>query len=1491
MRLFYPVMKAQQMYDEKTLILFNVWIVYLLFLQPSSSLEVICPAIIPNGNITMNDNCTRRIDSICKYKCNDGFRANPNISSVTCQDTGQWAGDISSLCQVYNCPAKIPNGTLPSACQRTVGGKCNYTCDMTFHPNASIPMITCHISGWEPDVATLCIEQDRGILVSFPAMDQLIIGDFYIIPTTMEGMPILNHSLLASFPVNQQLFSMAADYRLKHLFAYSHTQNGILLNRDFEMGYGGSTMYNLMHIGISSRYVKLAVDWVSHNVYWTDPNFNWIIMQNETLTDMDLYTIIIETDIDAPHGIAVDPITGFLFWSDIGHLAKIERSNLLGEDRHVLTYNLDFPISLAVDMKSNSLYWVDSIRETVEVCTYGGLNRRILIKDLSRKFLDIAILKDFLYVTDYAQKKLLYMNKTNDVLNIKGIGFYRGPVGVAVYNPDIQPLPSKAVLCPANCSDICVELPAGHHCLCREGYFYNESSNRCQENLGIFHRGILISNATSICVLDIRTLAAHQEYPLQCFLDASNVTFIAMNMAERQIFFANSTGIYYTSVDSSKIIQLIPLPIDISGLSLDWIDDNIYWCEKTTGKINVLSLNTRSSTTIVSDVVQPRDILVVPHYRKMFWISGKDNYTVQVSSLTGNATSTISNSSRNSEPHSLVFNPLSQVLFWIEGQMIKSYDLITNLTKANVINSLNSTLLSSYKNQLVWISNTSRPSVLFAYDLKLNTTPNVIASFSKTGQIGAMMIFDPILQPNEKGPCEELNGLCEHLCIPQGSYRVCRCDSGFTLYNETLCISDPVSEKFLLVSDWTHHKIYQLDLSTSNIHGIDVSFTKSPAGIAYDPRLQKLIWGSFDQSNNFITTAFLNGSNEKVLADIYSNALYPEQIAIDFSTGNIFFTAPARNPSVLMETGYIGVLSSNGYHSRKLIPDVDMVFDIVLHPKQGHMFWTVSGSYGCICRANMDGTNTVQIVSKTLSSPYGLTIDYKADILYWTDWNDQISSIFINGSSQNVLYQDYGSYLGDIVFGGGYLYTTAWHKPHITRISLANTSDVMQLFEHGYFGTLEGLAIYIGEEQPVNTLCANNNGNCSTFCLPTSVGRSCACNDDVDLLSDGLTCSDAIQCPARVWRGNISDVCTRNVGSQCGVVCDQGYKPLTSNMLLECQANSTSGVWNNMYPCKAITCPSSLPDTVISANCSLLLGTNCTYSCKNGYYDEGPGYISCIDGSTNGSKWSVESHCKAIMCPSSVPNTVISPNCSHLLGTNCTYTCESGYHDEGLSHITCVNDSKIGGKWSVDSPCKAIMCPSSVPNTVISPNCSHLLGTNCTYTCESGYHDEGLSHITCVNENKNGGKWSIDSPCKVFLPDNTKTEAHSDSSLYGATVGVPLIIVAGIAIVVLIIFTRRCRHSTALRQRLKEETDTMESTHYQDFSSGARGEMSGMHNSSYVTIERDNIIFHSGETGHEPEGAVRSASDSGPIPESVHDSDVSVCISDKKMLQEKDSNA
>lgn len=48
--------------------------------------------------------------------------------------------------------------------------------------------------------------------------------------------------------------------------------------------------------------------------------------------------------------------------------------------------------------------------------------------------------------------------------------------------------------------------------------------------------------------------------------------------------------------------------------------------------------------------------------------------------------------------------------------------------------------------------------------------------------------------------------------------------------------------------------------------------------------------------------------------------------------------------------------------------------------------------------------------------------------------------------------------------------------------------------------------IFVGFFSVESSSCSSKNGLCSTFCFPTPAGRTCACQDKVNLQSDQLTC-------------------------------------------------------------------------------------------------------------------------------------------------------------------------------------------------------------------------------------------------------------------------------------------------------------------------------------------------------------------------------------------------
>ena len=64
-----------------------------------------------------------------------------------------------------------------------------------------------------------------------------------------------------------------------------------------------------VHLGISNTVnARLAYDWLTGNVYWTDDQFNWIAMQNVNSNDSSSFRVLIHEGVISPACIAIDPM-------------------------------------------------------------------------------------------------------------------------------------------------------------------------------------------------------------------------------------------------------------------------------------------------------------------------------------------------------------------------------------------------------------------------------------------------------------------------------------------------------------------------------------------------------------------------------------------------------------------------------------------------------------------------------------------------------------------------------------------------------------------------------------------------------------------------------------------------------------------------------------------------------------------------------------------------------------------------------------------------------------------------------------------------------------------------------------------------------------------------------------------------------------------------------------------------------------------------------
>uniref|UniRef100_A0A3B4ZI59 LDL receptor related protein 8 n=1 Tax=Stegastes partitus TaxID=144197 RepID=A0A3B4ZI59_9TELE len=128
--------------------------------------------------------------------------------------------------------------------------------------------------------------------------------------------------------------------------------------------------------------VGLALDWLQHNLYWTDSGDKSISVAS---VDGTKRRVLINTDLSEPRAIALDPHHGFMYWSDWGTRAKIEKAGMNGVDRQVLVAdNIEWPNGITLDVANRRLYWVDSKLHLIASVDLNGAHRRTHMSSAER---------------------------------------------------------------------------------------------------------------------------------------------------------------------------------------------------------------------------------------------------------------------------------------------------------------------------------------------------------------------------------------------------------------------------------------------------------------------------------------------------------------------------------------------------------------------------------------------------------------------------------------------------------------------------------------------------------------------------------------------------------------------------------------------------------------------------------------------------------------------------------------------------------------------------------------------------------------------------------------------------------------------------------------------------------------------------------------------------------------------------------------------------
>ncbi|XP_045191660.2 prolow-density lipoprotein receptor-related protein 1-like [Mercenaria mercenaria] len=1177
---------------------------------------------------------------------------------------------------------------------------------------------------------------------------------------------------------NIHFLSVDFDYRSKCIYMYDYHLRSIALGCGFNVKLNVSQMdFAFMHVGVSRGTVQIAVDWLSHTVYWTDSVFRWIVAApgQKDKIDMDYYKIIEDKHLDAPDGLGIDPLEGLLFWTDNGKHPKIERATTMGGDRHTIIPNrnqkspLVSPLSMEVDIKEKRIFWIDSSTEAILSADYEGQDIIEIRKVPGSTLLDIGIFRECVYVTDTRNGDVITLNKTDGphlgklestTVNISPETIY----GIAVYGPDNQPTKATDACADKKCEHLCLTTKTGAECVCSEGYHLN-STGKCQASYDDYHKAIVASNATHICLVDLRTFA-HMNYDVVCkytaikpnkipttaptttpaptpaastgMTSAPNATttpntttptippptaapddlikIIEMDMENRIFFFATANNVIYKRPIDMPIENdakdAIAYPSgNISGLAFDPINkNNLYWCESNTGQIWVINVRDNAARNILDnlEVKNVKNLMVMLDERRLAMIAGEEG-DMSIITMTLDGTDSQTVVSGISSIPAFVYDRERKLFYYINGGYVYSV-MFDGTQKKTLFNGVdkNAFHLVLYKNYLTWIFSTSTYKHLVRTH-NLLTKQRVALGYFDNSTLVDLKVLDVNLQTsNVTNPCAYENGNCEQLCITHYTAgkmtKLCECRMAYRLADDgTSCISTVTDDDFLLVSDWTNEALFQIDLKTDKINAIPKEQNDEFMGVYFDSDTKKVIWAEYYSSE--INSANLNGTDFKILADLGYEG-YAYRFAKDYTTKNLYFSA-------YYDT-FIGVLTpSGGFLRLEYDFGYDDLGDIVVHPGKGWMYFTVTGwTKSYIGRADMDGGNVVEIITGDhVDYPDGLAIDYINDHLYWSDATyDTIQRCDLNGKKCTTIINMTSTYrdeeIRDLVTDGKYLYYSAYKKDHVIRVDLKTLNRTVVGRNPG-LGKLDTLALYSSKDkniQPVGTGCKDRNGlgDCSTVCYPTPTGRTCACQKGVSLKSDGRTCTDIYQC-------------TDLIKQEVTLITN-----IKKNVSIE-----------------------------FDDSCLRHLGDKCKYKCEVNFVPIFDEPLKCT-----GAGWDKESDftplCRERRCPATIQNGVLDNSCEREIGEKCNFKCNEGFKKR-RTFAVCTTDETY--HLPDEELCEPFLCNETIANGKLEANCERTVGTSCKYSCNKFYTpSDKKAQAMCTS---NGWKPSDTDMCKESVCDDT----------------------------------------------------------------------------------------------------------------------------------------
>ena len=238
-------------------------------------------------------------------------------------------------------------------------------------------------------------------------------GNFLISSQGSSLMKIPINGQSPGFPIVVQSYMTAAGIDVdcfRGKLYWTDTTGSAILRGEYE---GGKPEIFLGETDGLQFPEGIAIDWLARNVYWADSGKRTINVAN---LDTKGTKVLFDETLKNPRGVAVDPSTSRLFWTDWERKhARIESAFLDGSDRKILVDNMvGMPNALAMDFKNRRLCWTDGglkrtrtqpeITPKIDCISLDGTRRQTLVElDANAKPYGLTFSDQKIFWTDWSK--------------------------------------------------------------------------------------------------------------------------------------------------------------------------------------------------------------------------------------------------------------------------------------------------------------------------------------------------------------------------------------------------------------------------------------------------------------------------------------------------------------------------------------------------------------------------------------------------------------------------------------------------------------------------------------------------------------------------------------------------------------------------------------------------------------------------------------------------------------------------------------------------------------------------------------------------------------------------------------------------------------------------------------------------------------------------------------------------------------------------------